>query len=117
MWWFSEVAIILCHVFQGLSGVFGGCRLFFTSDACTPYDGKNIGIAFKRLLKRTGIRYRCFHNIRHTYATKLFEAGVPLLTISRLLGHSNINITAGTYVGVMPKEKSDAAERLNYLFG
>jgi len=107
----------LCHVFQGLSGVFGGCRLFFTSDACTPYDGKNIGIAFKRLLKRTGIRYRCFHNIRHTYATKLFEAGVPLLTISRLLGHSNINITAGTYVGVMPKEKSDAAERLNYLFG
>jgi len=90
--------------------------LFFTSEACSPYNGRNIGTAFKRLLKRAGVRYRCFHNVRHTYATKLFEARVPLLTISKLLGHSNINITANTYVSIMPKEKSAAAEELNYLF-
>jgi integrase len=90
--------------------------LFFTSNVCTPYDGKNVGIAFGRVLKRAGVRYRSFHNLRHSYATKLFEAGVPLLTISKLLGHTNINITASIYVSVMPKQKTDAAEHLNYLF-
>ena len=90
--------------------------LFFTSEACTPFDGKNITTAWQRLLKRAGVRYRSFHNIRHTYATKLFEARVPLITISHLLGHANTNITANVYISVMPKEKESAAEELNYLF-
>ena len=90
--------------------------LFFTSEVCSPLDGNNVATAFKRLLKRAGVRYRSFHNIRHTYATKLFEARVPLLTISKMLGHSNINITANTYISIMPKEKNAAAEELNYLF-
>ena len=77
---------------------------------------RNLLRAWKRTLNRADVRYRKLHNIRHTYATKLFEAGVPLITISRLLGHHSIEITAKIYVHVMPKEKVDAAQRLNYLF-
>ena len=95
----------------------GNDSLFFTSEACSALWGKNVLTSFKRLLKRANVRYRCFHNIRHTYATKLFEKRVPLITISRLLGHSSTNITADVYIGVMPKEKINAAEELNYLFG
>ena len=99
-----------------LSESFSSESLFFTSETCTAFDGKNIGTAWKRLLKRVEVRYRSFHNIRHTYATRLFEARVPLITISRLLGHANTNITANIYISVMPKEKESAAEELNYLF-
>nr|WP_326493150.1 hypothetical protein [Clostridium estertheticum] len=37
-------------------------------------------------------------------------------TVSELLGHSNIAITADIYTHVMPKGKNDAAESINDLF-
>jgi len=102
------------HSVLGVS--FSMDNFFFTSEVCTVFDGRNVLTAWKRLQKRAGVRYRPFHNIRHSYATLLFEARVPLITISRLLGHTNTNITANTYISVMPKEKESAAEELNYLF-
>ncbi len=38
-----------------------------------------------------------FHELRHTYASHLANAGVDLLTISKLLGHSDTRITAKHY--------------------
>lgn len=43
---------------------------------------------------------RRFHMSRHTSATLLLEAGVPLEVVSAILGHSNISITADTYAKV-----------------
>lgn len=91
-------------------------NLLFTSETGTPYCGKNILTAFKRLLKRANVRYRSFHNLRHTFATKLFEQGENILVISKLLGHASTVITANVYISIMPKEKTNAAEKLNYLF-
>lgn len=88
----------------------------FTTELGNTIDARNLIRAYKRALKNANIPYRKFHNLRHTYATKLFEAGVPLKTVSELLGHSNISITANIYTHVMPKEKITAAEKLNILF-
>jgi len=41
---------------------------------------------------------------------------VVLKTVSELLGHSSIDMTANTYTHVIPKQKSDAVEKLNYMF-
>jgi integrase len=38
-----------------------------------------------------------FHGLRHTAAARAFARGVPLLTISRQLGHANPAITAKIY--------------------
>jgi integrase len=48
-----------------------------------------------------------FHSLRKTYGTVLASAGVPLRTIQKMLGHSDITITARTYADVM----TDAARR------
>lgn len=60
---------------------------------------------------------RRFHSSRHTAATTLLEAGVPLEVVSRILGHSNIGITSSIYAKVRGDlmrrglAKLDGAER------
>lgn len=43
------------------------------------------------------------HALRHTFGSMLYEAGIPLKTISELLGHSSITITANIYVSLTQK--------------
>lgn len=88
----------------------------FTTETCSIIDGTNLLRTWNRTLSRAGVRYRKFHNTRHTFATKLFEQGVPLKTVQMLLGHANISITSDTYIHVIPKQKEDAVNKLNYLF-
>ncbi len=46
-----------------------------------------------------------FHALRHTYATRLFEAGVPPKTVQSLMGHYDISITMDIYTHVMKDSK------------
>jgi integrase len=48
-------------------------------------------------LKALGIRYRCVHAIRHTYATRLIMHGANLVYVQKQLGHSSIKITVDLY--------------------
>ncbi|MCL2335787.1 MAG: site-specific integrase [Firmicutes bacterium] len=91
-------------------------RLVFTTKSCNGIDNKNLLRSWLRTQKKAGVRYRNFHTLRHTYATKLFENGVPLKTVSTLLGHSNIKITADIYTHVIPKMKEKAVDLLNEYF-
>ena len=88
----------------------------FTTELGKTIDASNLTKQYKRLLIKANLEYRKFHSLRHTYATKLFERGVKLKTVSELLGHSNIAIIADIYTHVMPKEKNDAADIINDLF-
>lgn len=88
----------------------------FTTELGKNINSRNLTRSYERLLKKFDIPYKKFHTFRHTYATKLFEANVPLKTVQTLLGHSDISITANIYTHVMPKEKTKAVEKLNSLF-
>ncbi|MBV4415958.1 site-specific integrase [Clostridium tyrobutyricum] len=80
-----------------------------------PIDAKNLFRSYKNLLIKAGIEHKKFHCLRHTYASKLFANNIPLKTVQVLLGHSNIKTTADIYTHVMPKQKIDAAEKLNSI--
>ena len=90
--------------------------LIFTTPIATCIDPKNLQRRWVRLLPRVSVRYRKFHNLRHTYATRLFEADVNIKTIQTLLGHSSITITEKTYIHVLNDVKSDAVDKINYMF-
>lgn len=81
-----------------------------------PLDPKLLPRNFKSVLKKADIRQIKYHSLRHTYATRLFEAGVPIKTVQALLGHSDISTTMNIYTHVMPEQKAQAAESINSLF-
>lgn len=87
----------------------------FLSESGNLIDCSNISRAWKRLLKRCGVRYIRFHALRHTYATKQFEAGIPPLTVSKILGHSDSKITTEIYTHVRQEEKNKSIDILDVL--
>lgn len=68
-----------------------------------------IKYASKVINYELGIKFN-FHALRHTHATMLIEAGVPVKTVSDRLGHGNVRTTLETYVHVTKQMKSDAVD-------
>lgn len=71
---------------------------------------------FKKVLKDNGLKDKKFHDLRHTFATRLFELGENPKTVQELLGHSNISITLDTYTHVLDSMKEKVASKLNDLY-
>jgi integrase len=53
-----------------------------------------------------------FHELRHTYASHLAQAGVDLLTISKLLGHADTRVTSRHYAHLADKTLAEAVTKL-----
>lgn len=53
-----------------------------------------------------------FHELRHTYASLLAQAGADILTISRLLGHADTRITSRNYAHLTDKTLREAVNLL-----
>lgn len=47
------------------------------------------------------------HSLRHSYATRCIEAGMPAKVLQGLLGHSDISITLDTYCSVFDKYRNE----------
>jgi len=58
-----------------------------------------------------------FHELRHTYASLLAQAGADLLTISKLLGHADTRVTSRHYAHLCDRTLSNAVNRLLPDFG
>lgn len=89
--------------------------LIFCTEIGKLLDDRNISRSFKRFLKSCDVKYKNFHALRHTYATKQFELGVPLKTVSVLLGHSDIYITANRYTHVLKHHKEQSVDFLKIV--
>lgn len=70
----------------------------------------------KKAVQRFRPAFRVY-DLRHTHATLLLAAGVPLKIVSERLGHSTIVLTADTYSHVLPGMQEDAAGQLERMFG
>jgi len=92
-------------------------NLVFSNERGRPLDGNNFRQrAFGRLLDRAGLPPMRFHSLRHTAATLLMSAGVPVKVASEMLGHADITTTLRTYSHVLPGMQQQAADAMDRLF-
>lgn len=71
--------------------------LIFKTDNGTPVDRRNLDQSWVLLLKKANIPYRKFHALRHTHATTLLAEGIPIIEVSRRLGHAKVAHTLDMY--------------------
>ena len=66
-------------------------------------------------MKAAGVKSIKFHGLRHTCATLLLQAGVPVQAVAQRLGHAQISMTLEVYAHALPDMQKDAAARLGAL--
>ena len=79
-----------------------------------PVTGKpfvDLKRAFKTACEEAGISELRFHDLRHTFASRLIESGVDLITVRDLLGHSTVKVTE-RYTHSNQELKKEAVEVL-----
>ena len=66
---------------------------------------------------RAGVPRVRLHDLRHSAATTLLGAGVPLAVISEWLGHAGIATTASAYAAIVPELLTDARDAMDRAMG
>lgn len=82
-----------------------------------PFYPGSVSLWWRRFLKRTKFKHIRFHDLRHTAATLLINAGVHAKNISARLGHSDIQITMNTYGHHLEEADTRSADILESKFG
>lgn len=101
-------------------------NLIFTTRNQTLFSAANINCFFKRLCTKNGIKLEKnskgklesrvnMHMLRHTYATRCIESGMPAHILQKLLGHKNVSTTINTYTTIFDKYRNDEVDKsINY---
>lgn len=67
---------------------------------------------FSTLLRNNGIEKARFHDLRHTAATMLANAGVPPKQLQAFLGHDDIEMTLGVYVHAPDNAAAETSSKM-----
>jgi integrase len=79
-----------------------------------PIDRSRLLKRFKAALKRGGVREVRFHDLRHTFGTRMAAAGVPMRTLQEFMGHRDFKTTL-IYADYAPS--AGEVDLVNHAFG
>jgi Site-specific recombinase XerD len=89
--------------------------IFSNDNGRAPLTRSDMLSAWKKYQAESGVTVTP-HQIRHGYATALFEAGVDIKTAQVLLGHAQISTTMDIYTDVRSNVIKEAAKKMNKSF-
>lgn len=56
------------------------------------------------------------HTMRHSFATRCFENGIPAKVVQEVLGHTSLNMTMDLYTHVVDETKQEEMRKMDYMF-
>jgi integrase len=83
--------------------------IFPNPESGLPYT--QVRRSFKNACQKAGVKELRFHDLRHTFATRLIESGADLITVRDLLGHFSVRVTQ-RYTHSNQDRKKEALELL-----
>mgnify|MGYP000395774993 CR=1 FL=1 len=86
--------------------------LVFRNSRGNMVYSRNLQWVLYRILDKAGIEGATMHTLRHSYATRCFEAGVDIKAISEQLGHANVKTTYNIYVHLLEDTKAKEIDKL-----
>ena len=86
--------------------------LLFTLDGGKIITPSTMNTVFKRICRNLGFQGQFnFHMLRHTFATRCIESGMPAHVLQKLLGHTDVSITINTYTSIFDKYKKEEFDK------
>jgi len=79
----------------------------------SPYHPDSLTTMWNRFTKKNGLDHIRLHDLRHTNATAMIQAGVSPKVVQHRLGHADVSITLNTYTHVLPCMDQDAADKID----
>ena len=79
-----------------------------------PIHPDGLTWSFRRACERAGVQRLRFHDLRHSAASFLVQAGKPLNTVRDILGHKDLKMTL-RYAHLAPEHQKDAMDALDAL--
>lgn len=90
----------------------------FTTRRHDPYFPGSFGDRLTNLCERAGVPRLTPHELRHTFGTRAAEAGMQIELLSKMLGHSKIEVTMNIYVHPSTEEtRAGALKVTDVMFG
>ncbi len=92
-------------------------NVLFHTSAGTLIATSVVNTEFRRIVNRYNIQDKTvkgdlsLHSLRHTYATRCIESGMPPKVLQHLMGHSDIKVTLDTYADVFDNFQSISVEK------
>ena len=90
--------------------------LLFTSWDGTPFDLERLTTWFPHFLRAHDLPAVHFHSLRHTYASLMIAAHVPITTVSGRLGHAQTTTTTDIYAGFIRTADAAASDAMEIVF-
>jgi integrase len=87
----------------------------FSDEAGEPLNPNQISYRFRQAVAASDLRAIPLHGLRHTHATILLSAGVPVHIVSARLGHANPIITMNVYAHCLPRAQQAAVAVLESM--
>ena len=75
----------------------------------------NLRLDFNRVMDRAGIPRIRFHDLRNTAASLMLNNGIPVIVVSKILGHSKPSITLDIYGHLYNEMQGEAASLMDEL--
>jgi len=90
-------------------------NLIFATGNGTPISSRNIERDYYRILASTDLPKIRFHDLRHTAASLMINHGVPIVIVSKILGHSKPGVTMNIYAHCITEYQHEPAKVMDEI--